>query len=287
MQTTPNYGLKKPDGTDAVDISKLNENFDTIDTQLKANADAISTNATAIENISLVDTAINVTDEDNHFTADSNNKKTLDNILSQLFQFANNGKNSIANAIGSPLVNSDTFTQMTTKIDTLKSTLASNLVAKGQTASSTDTLSNLVGKVADIDNGLKVLNGGNASIKHSAGGPDSGLNYIEYTLNFSASFTPQTIYIYIPRKIHFKGHYYSSYNGEDLIDDMCAQPGYYSNNYDTKWGLGLGDCTLSISLYSTYCKIRFTHLQSSWRPYTADISNIPQLDILKWQLYGK
>lgn len=36
MQTTPNYGLKKPEGTDLVDIDVLNSNMDILDTQVKA-----------------------------------------------------------------------------------------------------------------------------------------------------------------------------------------------------------------------------------------------------------
>ncbi len=42
MQTTTNYGLKKPDLTDNVKISDLNENADVIDAALKAQADAVA-----------------------------------------------------------------------------------------------------------------------------------------------------------------------------------------------------------------------------------------------------
>ena len=42
MQTTTNYGLKKPDLTDNVKVSDLNENADIIDTQLKARADELA-----------------------------------------------------------------------------------------------------------------------------------------------------------------------------------------------------------------------------------------------------
>lgn len=40
MQTTTNYMLKKPDPSDAYDKANDNANMDTIDTQMKANADA-------------------------------------------------------------------------------------------------------------------------------------------------------------------------------------------------------------------------------------------------------
>lgn len=41
MQTTANYGLKKPEGNDTVDIDVINGNMDTIDMKLKNNADNI------------------------------------------------------------------------------------------------------------------------------------------------------------------------------------------------------------------------------------------------------
>ncbi len=41
--TTTNYGLTKPDGDDLAQISVLNTNFDTIDSQMKTNADDIDT----------------------------------------------------------------------------------------------------------------------------------------------------------------------------------------------------------------------------------------------------
>jgi hypothetical protein len=40
---TRNYNLIKPDGSDLVIIDDLNDNFDVIDTQLKANADGLTT----------------------------------------------------------------------------------------------------------------------------------------------------------------------------------------------------------------------------------------------------
>lgn len=42
MKTTNNYGLKKPDGTDLVNIEDLNANADTIDTKLKTSETHVS-----------------------------------------------------------------------------------------------------------------------------------------------------------------------------------------------------------------------------------------------------
>ncbi|MDA3730080.1 hypothetical protein PBV87_00945 [Niameybacter massiliensis] len=51
MKNTTNYGLKKPDGTDAVDIAIINENMDNIDTTMKNNEKQINALAGQIENI--------------------------------------------------------------------------------------------------------------------------------------------------------------------------------------------------------------------------------------------
>ena len=137
---------------DAENKTTLKNYIQTLETRTNSKIDTIekdgnnlifksgeTTIATVEVGSNIADTTLEITDAEKNFTADSNNKKYLSNVLNQLFQFANNGKNSIATAIGSPLTSSDTFTQMTTKIDTLKSTLARNLVAKGQTAISTNT----------------------------------------------------------------------------------------------------------------------------------------------------
>lgn len=42
MQKTTNYNLKKPESTDYVNISDLNDNADIVDEELKKNADALT-----------------------------------------------------------------------------------------------------------------------------------------------------------------------------------------------------------------------------------------------------
>jgi len=49
MQSTTNYGLKKPELTDNVKISDFNENADIVDTQLKARADAQTAHVAAAD----------------------------------------------------------------------------------------------------------------------------------------------------------------------------------------------------------------------------------------------
>lgn len=47
MQTTGNYGLKKPEGNDVVNIDDLNYNADVIDVQLKTNADNLTNHSSS------------------------------------------------------------------------------------------------------------------------------------------------------------------------------------------------------------------------------------------------
>ncbi|MCT8975484.1 phage tail protein [Clostridium sp. CX1] len=103
-------------------------------------------------------------------------------ILSNLFQYANNGKTGIANVIGSPALSSDTFEMLKNCIQNNKNTLATNLTNKGQSSVETDTLANLVSKVANINTGKRWASG-------SFPGPNySGTIVTVNNLSFSPSF---------------------------------------------------------------------------------------------------
>lgn len=105
----------------------------------------------------------------------------------QAFQQANNGKASIADAIGTPATSSDTFTTLAnyidtsrekiatkfgvgnptdslvtianTRVDELRETLANNLSAKGKPSTADETMSTLVNKVSTIESPKKVHSG--------------------------------------------------------------------------------------------------------------------------------
>lgn len=86
-------------------------------------------------------------------------KDNLVNAVNELFTFANDGKTKWSSVIGSPLVSTDTFTQMQTKTQTIKNTLATNLTAKGQSSVGTETLTALVNKVGNIATGKEFAQG--------------------------------------------------------------------------------------------------------------------------------
>lgn len=87
---------------------------------------------------------------------------TQDVINSNLFQYANNGKTAISNAIGSfETIGVDTFTGLADLITNDKTTMANNLTAKGVVALATETLAALAQKIADI---VSAVLTGNASV---------------------------------------------------------------------------------------------------------------------------
>lgn len=75
--------------------------------------------------------------------------------MEELFTFADNGKKNIAAVIGSPLSNSDTFDSMKNKIQTMKNTLVSNLIKKGQEGNGNERLESLINKIANINTGKR------------------------------------------------------------------------------------------------------------------------------------
>jgi hypothetical protein len=95
-------------------------------------------------------TSIIVTDTASHFVS---SPKSVENVLAELFTFANDGKTGIAGVVGSPSTSSETFAQLVTDIQSRKTTLAANLTAKGVTTVNTDTLYNMAAAVASITGG--------------------------------------------------------------------------------------------------------------------------------------
>ncbi|WP_195938757.1 hypothetical protein [Romboutsia sp. 1001713B170131_170501_G6] len=81
------------------------------------------------------------------FTSDG---KSVEEELKSLKQSANNGKNIVANAIGSPLANTDTFATMGTKIDTLTQTFQNTVTEKGVEVLPSDKIPTLIDKVGNI-----------------------------------------------------------------------------------------------------------------------------------------
>ena len=107
MKNTTNYGLKKPDGTDAVDIAIINENMDTIDTTMKNNEKQIKVLAGQIENIDVSGDVRRVVNE----RVNADTSKPLSTLINEWITSA---KTAILNAI-STLTTHITSQHTTTK----------------------------------------------------------------------------------------------------------------------------------------------------------------------------
>lgn len=135
------------------------------------------------------DDAIDAHNASNISVLDANNRFTgsnVEEILNELFQFADNGKKDWATVVGAPLLTSDTFAQMKSKTQTIKNTLVTNLTNKGQLSLGTETLTALVNKIANISTAPKIAYGsfGTTRGNYVAGqgyksieGSISGLNF--------------------------------------------------------------------------------------------------------------
>ena len=76
--------------------------------------------------------------------------KDLVGAINELFQSANNGKELIASAIGEPLNAEDTFSAMSTDINSLLSTFKTNMMNNGVTVESSDKFKSLIDKIATL-----------------------------------------------------------------------------------------------------------------------------------------
>lgn len=140
---------------------------------VKGNADAIQTLTSQVGDITTVQLPkkVNSTDLAKTTSGSSGAKSVgvttisgltgndVQTCLANLFQFASDGKTKWATIVGSPLLATDTFQQLNDKTQTIKNTLATNLTSKGQSSVGTDTLTNLVNKVASINVGKRNTTG--------------------------------------------------------------------------------------------------------------------------------
>ena len=142
MKYTGNYNLKKPEGSDTVNIDNLNDNFDVIDQALKNHDDELATKETPAGAQAKAEAAAGAVQAklDAHLAKTTQNAHLAKNIgiedaagnftatnvegaLNELFTNVSNGKNLIASAItdkGVSASGSDTFAQLANKINSIQ-----------------------------------------------------------------------------------------------------------------------------------------------------------------------
>ena len=111
--------------------------------------------------------------------------KTVVNAINEIY-----GKQLIANAIGEPLNDTDTFTKMSTDINGLLSTFKTNMMNSGVVVDSSDRFKALIDKIKGLTEGE-----GNKGIQYTSGESVSFLdNVYKFSIDFSElSFVPSLI----------------------------------------------------------------------------------------------
>lgn len=112
--------------------------------------------------------------------------------LKNLEEFSVIPRKPIADVLGSPTLPSDFISDIASDINSIKNTLATNLTNKGQSASASDTLANLVAKVANVTTGKKWASG-----SLSFGMIYNTMPVAQRTKNVTGlAFKPNLIYLY-------------------------------------------------------------------------------------------
>lgn len=117
---TTNYKLKKPDLTDFVEVTVLNQNFDTIDAELKKVNDTATTGGAQVQQkLTTLETAIGTVGN-----LQTKEKTNLVGALNELFLDSGNGKTLIADAItgidsSKQVTGNSTFQQLADAIKTI------------------------------------------------------------------------------------------------------------------------------------------------------------------------
>ena len=122
--------------------------------------------------------------------------KTIVNAINEIY-----GKQLIANAIGEPLNDTDTFTKMNNDINSLLSTFKTNMMNSGVTVESSDKIKQLIDKLKGLTEGE-----GNKGIQYAEGTftlpietgfVDDDRDNI-YTCNWSCDFVPTILFVKLP-----------------------------------------------------------------------------------------
>lgn len=185
------------------------------------------------------------------------NKTNLVNAVNELFQNANNGKSSIANIVGNPLLATDTFQQQRDKIQILKNTFASNLNGKGQSSYNTESLKSLIDKVANINTGKRFITGkiyvSEIFAQCSSSNNSNSIDKQHFTKQLNCPFEIGLFAIDL--------HYYTFGNSNRLY--LYIKDGFITNEFAsyTEGGFSKGD---GGQFDTSYTKILDTTVNLDW-----------------------
>ena len=162
-------------------------------------------------------TTSSVTTVSNNIGALSNlktsEKGSLVGAINELFQSANNGKELIASAIGEPLSSNDTFSAMSSDINSLLNTFKTNMMNNGVTVESGDKFKSLIDKIAALADsegkGVQITSG---DMLFNAWTSNIHPNWSSYYVTTSLDFTPSRILVYFTACGYYNtGAYHKSF----------------------------------------------------------------------------
>ena len=217
----------------------------------------------------------------------TNDKSSIVAAINELFQNANNGKQLIADAIGSPLSSDDTFAAMGNSINNMTIDFRNALALKGVNAPA-DKFETLINRIDDIVQSGNVLNNqvmvsGEYTLTEKFGGFDSN-DVNTLTVSTNLSFEPEYFIIYASGLSHehsssgyyWKPNYFTLTTDVPTIHPICAA-------FDTTAYLGH-----SFHLLLSYDKNSFTltaqdGINGTW--YGRALY-LPAGTVIKWYAIG-
>jgi hypothetical protein len=174
------------------EVNNIVSNFDLSEYVTKDELDSV------LDLVGEIDLSKYATKEDLDMKQDKNDNnlqttdKTIVGAINELFQSANNGKELIANAIGEPISDEDTFSAMSEKIDTLTKTFRGNLIECGVSVNSNDKLKILIDKLHDI---IRIIGGvglrfseGNALNMSTTGSQPTTKQTVSHNMRFIPTY---------------------------------------------------------------------------------------------------
>ena len=155
--------------------------------------------------------------------------KDVIGAINELFQNANNGKELIASAIGEPLNAEDTFSAMSTDINSLLSTFKTNMMNNGITIESGDKFKQLIDKIATMveegsGKGIQFAEGeGNWSTTFDNYNPTASITSVDIPM--SLDFEPT--YVFCLCEVEFRQTGMSNVLLTDVVLSNICENGLY------------------------------------------------------------
>jgi hypothetical protein len=209
-------------------------------------------------------------------------KGSLVGAINELFQNANNGKQLIADAIGSPLTEGDTFAAMGNSINRLTTDFRNALALKGVNAPG-DKFETLINRIDEIVQSGNVLNN-QVMISGEYVAPEDYIPRGGYdktiSIELNLDFDPEYFFIYFSNLGNKNDSNLNSYTWTESVILSTDCPEVLLHAAYTPSGYGGSDTRFRLSYDRTTANI--TLIKGSYGSY----AYVKQGDIIRWYAIG-